>query len=528
MASYNLIDENWIKVKYLDGVIKEIGIRQCFEDAEKIDDIIPPTFRRDTATIYYVPLLRLLTTIVMSAYFKPEQNFASSNFKYLKKFQNTIYTNVIKDYLDKWYDRFDILSKEHPFLQNKDILGKVKDNDSFWCWNPFAPSANNKVFGKNRSQNINSSSLDEQYTLTFKEYTYYLLYTASMGVYPSAKVSLETSLEAKSCLYVCLKGKNLKETICVNLLKVLWDEDILDKPIWEFDGVYSVKEYYEDDLEKISTNILLCNFYPGISIMHTSFSDKVITGIVRTGKETIESATLDQNITKELSNIYFSGNSIKCLDKNSNICYKQFNVGTDTASSICISATGRLDDTKDYHYSCSLLDSLETKKDICEDIKVRIFFRVFDGMKVSLFQCGEISGYNMNTWELLCDKTNNEKSIKYQETYKKLRGIFKGCMSSIYKPFIGGDGKKVDSKSFESECQVLSDFVETDFFTAFTDDLKNSVETPIYNFVERAYKFMLDRINRNISYSNSMIDTVNALNTFNSKIASLKKKEEGH
>lgn len=111
--TYNLIDEPWIKVKYIDGTITEIGIRKCFEDAEIIDDILAPSFRRDTMHIYYIPTLRLLTTIVMASYFKPEQDFASRNFKYLRRFENGIYTDVIKEYLDKFHDRFDVLSSEY-------------------------------------------------------------------------------------------------------------------------------------------------------------------------------------------------------------------------------------------------------------------------------------------------------------------------------------------------------------------------------------------------------------------------------
>ena len=533
MASYNLIGENWIKVKYLDGTVREIGIRQCLEDAENIDDIIPPTFRRDTATIYYVPLLRLLTTIVMSAYFKPEQNFASSNFKYLKKFQDTIYTDVIKDYLDKWYDRFDILSKEHPFLQNKDILGKVetddKDLDScFLLSNPLAPASNNIMFGKNRSQNTTSLSNKSQYKMSLRELSYFLLYQATMGLCPCPAQYDEGSLEKISSIYVVLKSKNLKETILKNVIILSGDKDdiIYDKPIWELDSIQDIERYYP--LENRYKNYLMCSFYPAISLYVETLQNTNDIRIIRCRKY-LAGITLNPKDTQKMQNNYFYPSATVTINSKSKTTdYATYRYDM-TSYLMCVKATKKFPD-KDT-LMCELLSYTQFNNSLLDNCCIKLFVRdVGNGNQrgTNFISCQEIDGGNPLAWKLICDNRNNQVSEDYQRVFNDMKMYFCKFINSIHTQRRLPNGKKVDCKKSINELSKLTAFVETDFFTEFTDDLKNSVETPIYNFIERAYKFMLDRINRNISYSNSMIDTVNALNTFNSKIASLKKKEEGH
>ena len=499
--TYNLIDEPWIKVKYLDGTITEVGIRKCFEDAQIIDDIIAPSFRRDTMHIYYVPTLRLLTTIVMAAYFKPEQDFASRNFKYLRNFENGIYTDVIKEYLDKFHDRFDVLSADYPFLQNKDILGKVKENDHCITWNPFIPGDNNKVFGKNRSQDLTAKDILSQFDMSVKEYAYYL-----------PTVSGETSLEAKAMIYISLKGNNLSQTIRNNVFKLnksIDSDNDYDRPIWELERVSDVEKIFSIDSDTPrQNNKLICSFYPGISIMHTGASGSMISGFVRTGKETIQCATLNQIETKILSepSNYCCDCAVSMTNKDNNKIYKPFNVDTDFASSVCIASTAHIEDD----LACNIL----CDRDIANS-SIRVFFRVFDGMKVSLMQCGEISGNNAKTWELLQDIEKHNTAVKYSKTYYKIRKCLTGCIADMF------SGKKVSDSFIKKAVKNFSDFMEHDFFNDFTVDLVEDAENAIYKFVERSSSVTKQIVYEIVCFSDNMIGSANAVSRFNKNMKKL-------
>lgn len=511
-VTYNLIDEPWIKVKYLDGTVTEVGIRKCFEDAEIIDDILAPSFRRDTMHIYYIPTLRLLTTIVMAAYFKPEQDFASRNLKYLRKFENGIYTDVIKEYLDKFHDRFDVLSADYPFLQNKDILGKVKENDHCITWNPFIPGDNNKIFGKNRSQNLEAKDILSQFDMSVKEYVYYLLYTATMGVYPAATVSGETSLEAKVMIYISLKGNNLSQTICNNVFKLNKSNDSdcgYDRPVWELEKVADVEKIFPVDSDTSrQNNKLICSFYPGISIMNTGTSGSKISGFVRTGKETIQGATLNQIETKILSepNNYCCDCAVSMTNKDNDKIYKPFNVDTDFASSVCIASTAHIDDD----LACNIL----CDRDVA-DSSIRVFFRVFDGMKVSLMQCGEISGNNSKTWEILTNKSKHDIAVKYYATYSKIKKCVRCCVSSMF------SGKKTSETYIKKIMKQFSDFVEYDFFNNFTSDLELCCEDAVCNFSTRTYDVLKQLIADIVCLSDNMVECANAVSKFNKDMKKL-------
>lgn len=527
--TYNLIDENWIKVRYLDGTVTEVGIRKCFEDAQIIDDILAPSFRRDTMHIYYIPTLRLLTTIVMAAYFKPEQDFASRNFKYLRKFENGIYTDAIKEYLDRFHDRFDVLSADHPFLQNKDILGKVKENDHCITWNPFIPGDNNKIFGKNRSQDLTAKDILSQFDMSVKEYAYYLLYTATMGVYPSATVSGETSLEAKAMIYISLKGTNLSKTIrnnVFNLNRSCDSDDDFDRPVWELERVADVEKIFPVDSDtQRQNNKLICSFYLGISIMNTGASGSKISGFVRTGKETIQDATLNQIETKILSepNNYCCDCAVSMTNKDNSKVYKTFNVDTDFASSVCIASTAHIDDG----LACNIL----CDRDITGS-SIRVFFRVFDGMKVSLFQCGEISGNNSKTWKILTDKSKHDVAVKYYSTCYKIKKHVRSCVLGMFSEkweYARRRHKDIKNKGKDEKTEIFiknitksfSDFVENDFFNNFTSDLEYCCDDAVYNFSTRAYDMLKRLISDTVCFSDNMIRCATAMSKFDKDMKKL-------
>ncbi len=485
MNTYNLCDEPWIRVRYKDGTIIKSGIADVMRDAAKIEDILPPVIRHDEVDLYYVLVMKLLTTIVMSAYYKQETGYAARNLRYLDRIKEQgLYNDVIEKYLEKYHDRFDLLSETQPFLQNvrlKKEFEMVKPgDDSYLTWNPLAPGANNIFFGKNRSDNVKASTVLGQYAVDVEEFAYIMLYTAAIGAPPAYTVSDEGSLGRDMSVFVVIKGENLQETIFANILPLKEssrpseeeEEEIADKPVWEMDDISEMNAYRRD---QISKNLLCRMFYPGISILGMGFNDTgMLKGMVRVRKETAskgyglspeESKVIAKNIPDPSAIVSFkedpkSGKRVMSA--------KQYRPKEDTASALCICATKHTEQWD----NCIILDNIE--KD--ERQKITIYFRQMDDMHVTLRSCGMIEGGNPRTWRLLREKSNHEAALEYQKKYKNGRISLEKALNKLY--------PKSDISRDEA-LHSLSDWVEDDFFGQFTKDMEKAESNMMTLFVER-------------------------------------------
>lgn len=519
--SYNLLNESWIRVKYNSGEIKEIGIRKAFEDAEQIKGILPPVFRGDEISFYYSLIIRFLSHILMSAYYKENTGYASADRRYLKGlYENGIYSDILRDYLDKYEDRFDILSEEYPFLQNK-LLKSIYDTGSsedkkYLTWNPLAPGNNNKVFGKIRTIDPKAKSIIDQYKMSKEEFSYYLLYTASMGNTPATQVSFESSLGKREQLTVVIKGDNLAETILLNTYPLRNssrpDEDYYkpDMPIWEMNDIHEVMEYKKD----ISSNLLCKAYYPGISILNMGFDEEgYLNGLVRVGvteedkkriaknkekkekntdnkdkkeKEKREIMSMDDAVSSSLSvnglgipydlketiSLTPAFNPAVILSymekgEESSLIMKDYKKD-ETASKLCICATKHTDK----YDCCSLLNNI-SDLDYIENKEVIIFFRNMDGMKITHLELGYISGNNALTWQVLRNEDNHNLAMYYQEKYGKVVDVLRSCIKGIYPNANNASANAV---------KELSYWMEDDFFGQFTEDLSKGMD---YESVKR-------------------------------------------
>ena len=456
--NYNLLDKPWINVEYFNTSTAKIGIRQTLIDAENIRDIKAPVFRGDVADIYDVLVYKLLTTIIMAAYFKKENKYAAQNSRYLEILrQDGIYSEEVQRYLAKFEDRFDIFSDTHPFLQNialQSIAKDAKSDDGYKSWNILVPSGNNHVFGKNRSIDTSKTKVIDQYEITDEEFAYMLLYLANMGRTPMSTHFPENSLAGKVTAFVVPKGKNLADTLLLNILplknstKPIENDEKPDMPVWELNDIQEIKDYPNADLSK---NRLLCAFYPGISVLGIKTQDNgLIQGILRVKKENLGLST-DQ--TNAISDKYFDINAITALDKDQKQIYKEYSQVKDTASSLCIAATARVESG----LSCQVLDQPENMVN-----NVAIYYRLYDRMKTNVLGIGKISGRSGNTWKALQDPQNHDLAVQYQEYYKVAKSLLSSAMNTLF-------GK--DSPEQKTAIRMQSDFFEDDFFNAFTASL---------------------------------------------------------
>ena len=152
----NIINDPWLFVEYLDGTKTQVSIRQAFIDAEKIKNIDTPVFHNTKVSIYEVPVIQFLATILETVYFKPENNFVAHNKYFCKNLMNDGWDlQLILDYLNKWQDRFNLFDEKYPFMQDISLKKYIKDenNDNDLSYiskiSVVAPGANNLIFEHN-------------------------------------------------------------------------------------------------------------------------------------------------------------------------------------------------------------------------------------------------------------------------------------------------------------------------------------------------------------------------------------------
>lgn len=212
---YNLIDEPWIHVKYLNGTEKYLGLKELFKDAHFIDDVIIDSFRDEKFAKYEFCLYRLLSVITMDAYSQIEEYDVDTRTDLLHAGH---FSNVIFDYLDKYYDRFDLFDSNHPFLQIpnkrfKDFKGiKTSNNNSVQNLSPTAIAASGRIFGKKVELIKNPS---EYYKPSPAEFAFLLLYSATCRA--ASGCSGNSGLLGAQCsIHFLIKRNSLFEHIILN------------------------------------------------------------------------------------------------------------------------------------------------------------------------------------------------------------------------------------------------------------------------------------------------------------------------
>lgn len=110
MPRYNLVDEPWIPLRWLDGRRDERGIRDTLIDAEKVAEI------EDASPLVVAALHRLLLAVLYRALEGPIDVQQAKQW-----FKEGWPQERIAAYLEKWRDRFWLFHQHHPFAQIPDF-----------------------------------------------------------------------------------------------------------------------------------------------------------------------------------------------------------------------------------------------------------------------------------------------------------------------------------------------------------------------------------------------------------------------
>lgn len=115
--AFNLLDEPWVRVRTLTGAVQELGLLDLFEQAPELRGLAGELPTQDVA------ILRLLEAVLLGATRPPRPRTDDQNLDLWAGWWNAgrFPMPTIRDYLERFRERFDLLNPVAPFLQVADL-----------------------------------------------------------------------------------------------------------------------------------------------------------------------------------------------------------------------------------------------------------------------------------------------------------------------------------------------------------------------------------------------------------------------
>jgi len=117
---FNLLDEKWIRVLQPDGAVKEVSLTDALLYAHEYKELAGETPTQDVA------LLRLLLAVLHAVFLRVDENGTQNPIDSSRQAYNRwgalwnarrLPEKPIREYFDRWRDRFWLFDKERPFYQ---------------------------------------------------------------------------------------------------------------------------------------------------------------------------------------------------------------------------------------------------------------------------------------------------------------------------------------------------------------------------------------------------------------------------
>jgi CRISPR system Cascade subunit CasA len=212
MSRFNLIDEKWIPVRFLDGSRDELGIHDTLLRSKEISAI------EDPSPLVVAALHRFLLAVLYRALEGPTD---INQAKVL--FRDGIPGEKIMAYWREWRDRFWLFDEEkYPFGQNPDVQ-KYEIEPWTKLTVEYNATSNKVLFDHTDTKNPGARKPMECARWLLSTMSFSI--SGGRGYYPSP------STNAMMCIPL---GRNLQETLCYNLVPYQ-NRDVLrsDSALWE-------------------------------------------------------------------------------------------------------------------------------------------------------------------------------------------------------------------------------------------------------------------------------------------------------
>ncbi len=123
---FNLLDEQWLPVRYADGKTREVGLIDLFKHASEIESLA------EASPVSLVALHRVLLAIVHRALTLKYGRWVDADR--VRWFREGLPAEAIIDYLEKFRERFWLFHPELPFMQVAALAHEEETKDKIKSW----------------------------------------------------------------------------------------------------------------------------------------------------------------------------------------------------------------------------------------------------------------------------------------------------------------------------------------------------------------------------------------------------------
>ncbi len=215
--SFNLVDEAWIPVLTLQGERKEVSLKEVLLNAEKFREI------DDGSPLVTIALYRFLLAVLHRALEGPSDIAVAA-----KWYKEGFPKNKIEEYLENWYDRFDLFHPEHPFYQTPEIVNPDYKDEWLRLTSTEGPYNTNSLFNETRRKQYVKFCVSGKPSEVARQLIQHSSFALDGMIRRPA--FRQKSSPLIDLAIVLVKGENLRETFLLNLPPY---NEKSDSPIWE-------------------------------------------------------------------------------------------------------------------------------------------------------------------------------------------------------------------------------------------------------------------------------------------------------
>lgn len=219
--AFNLLDEPWVPVRFLDGQVRDVGLFELFEQAQHISAVA------ETSPPNLVAIYRVLLAITHRALTTGHGPWKDADRA--RWYQEGLPVDALKTYLTQWRDRFWVFHPTHPFMQVAALNEIEETKDKTKPWTQIAldsASGNTPVVFDHSVDTVPNAipiALAVRHLLGFLQFT-------PGGLVKTLRGADKAGALANTAA-VILVGRNLSQTLCLCLHASAQQAD--DLPAWE-------------------------------------------------------------------------------------------------------------------------------------------------------------------------------------------------------------------------------------------------------------------------------------------------------
>jgi CRISPR system Cascade subunit CasA len=224
MSRFNLIDEPWIPVRYPNGDRAELGIRDALLGAKGITAI------EDPSPLVVAALHRFLLAVLYRALEGPTDIDQAKGW-----FKAGLPADEIAAYMELWKPRFDLFDEKYPFFQIADF-----DPKKWSAWTVLAAEHNT-----NQAKVLfDHTEVIQPKFIPASAAARWLLAAQTFAFTGNSELGYASFSPSANAVIVIPVGRNLEDTLLLNLVNQNREVMKYDKPVWEVepDSAKKLKE----------------------------------------------------------------------------------------------------------------------------------------------------------------------------------------------------------------------------------------------------------------------------------------------